>query len=142
MRSGGTLATPAPFFFPFVFASPPLPLSFSFPLDAVVFALEGAARVATARRPRPPPSRDELGAHAAHLVAIVPARIVVVARARVDVPPERVPTSARSDVRAPRVGATRGNLRRRLIILFLRDGREMSNFARFCRDRGESSLTN
>jgi hypothetical protein len=100
MRSGGTLATPAPFFFPFVFASPPLPLSFSFPLDAVVFALEGAARVATARRPRPPPSRDELGAHAAHLVAIVPARIVVVvvvvvARARVDVPPERVPTSAR-----------------------------------------------
>ena len=102
MRSGGTLATPAPFFFPFVFASPPFPLSFSFPLDAVVFALEGAARVATARRPRPPPSRDELGAHAAHLVAIVPARIVVVvvvvvvvARARVGVPPERVPTSAR-----------------------------------------------
>ena len=100
MRSGGTLATPAPFFFPFVFVSPPLPLSFSFPLDAVVFALEGAARVATARRPRPPPSRDELGAHAAHLVAIVPARIVVVvavvvARARVGVPPERDATSAR-----------------------------------------------
>ena len=114
MRSGGTLATPAPFFFPFVFASPPLPLSFSFPLDAVVFALEGAARVATARRPRPPPSRDELGAHAAHLVAIVPAHLVaivparivaVVARARVGVPPERVPTPARPDVRASRVGA-------------------------------------